>query len=569
MLPSPPSPHLPRTVAADAKGLEAAGARVRALQARLNATLIETHISWVLVAGDDAWKLKKPLRLPFLDAHELATRQWLCEEECRLNRRLAPELYLGVTAIGGPPDAPVLLGDALPGGATVGAAEHAVHMRAFAADALFSERLRAGRLQAAHIDRLVRRLGRFHREQASRTPPEPTLGDADQVEASLRHVLRDLLAFTPPGTEAAALARRLQDWLDDEAPRLRPLWAARHAQGHIVEGHGDLHLANLIVLPDDDATAFDGIDFDPALRWIDPVSDIAFLVMDLLAHGRADFAWRALSAWLDETGEHAGVPTLRAYLVYRAAVRAMVAAVRAQQSAPTVASQAVPTPPPGPDYLALAHRLTDPFAHGMRTPRLLLTVGLSGSGKSWHSQRLLMQAGAIRLRSDVERKRLFGLSPWATTSPTTSSPTSAAPPLPPQGLYGPDTTAATYATLLQRAETLLQAGWPVIVDAASLRRAERAPFQALAARLHLPFTLLWCEAPEAVRHQRVAQRQQAGQDPSEADTTLLPRQATWWEPFTADEQPHVLAATTADNPDDAGQSLAQQWLNATATPPPA
>ena len=200
-------------------------------------------------------------------------------------------------------------------------------------------------------------------------------------------------------------------------------------------------------------------------------SDIAFLAMDLLAHGRADLGWRFVNAWLDASGDHGGLPLLRFFMICRALVRALVAALRGD------IAPGESVAPGRDDYLAVARRLAfEPAA-----PRLLVTHGLSGSGKSWLTQGLLEQAGAIRLRSDVERKRLFGLGALADSG-------SRAPGEP--GIYGPEATARTYARLAELARGLLQAGWPTIIDAACLRRAERERFAALAVELGLPCTLL-------------------------------------------------------------------------------
>ena len=228
------------------------------------------------------------------------------------------------------------------------------------------------------------------------------------------------------------------------------------------------------------STAFDCLEFDPALRWIDVFSDIAFLVMDLLAHGRGDLAFRFLNAYLDDSGDHAGLPVLRWYLVYRALVRALVARIRSGQGGAAG----------GPDHLALALRLaTEGDA------RLLITHGVSGSGKSWVAQRLLQQAQAIRLRSDVERKRLFGLRALDASASLVSG-----------GIYGQGATQRTYAHLREVAAVALAAGQRVIVDAAFLRRNERDEFRRLAQACRVPFTLLHCTAPHELLRQRVQAR---------------------------------------------------------------
>lgn len=480
--------------------------------------LIETHISWVLLAGDAAYKLKKPVALGFLDFSSAAARQHFCEEELRLNRRLAPSLYLAVLPVTGSPAAPRLGGK----GAVL---DHVLQMRRFPAGALLSERLAAGTLEAGEIDRLAERIAAFH-AAAPTAPGDGPWGTPATVGAATRGVLQRL---ADAGAPQPALAR----WADTELARLAGPLRQRLRAGRVREVHGDLHLANTLRLPDGEVTAFDGIEFDPALRWIDVIDDTAFLVMDLLAHDRPALAWRFLDGWLALSGDHAGLTVLRYYLVHRALVRALVARLRPGTG-----------PDGGPDYLALAQRLTAPPA-----PRLLLTHGLSGSGKSHAAALLAASAGAVRLRSDVERKRLFGLAPLARSAAQV-----------PGGIYRPEATARTYDELLQRARTALQAGWPVIVDAAFLRRCERDRFHALAFDLCVPFHVLACSAADSVLHERVAERTQRADDPSEADLGVLAAQREFVEELADDELSHTFRLAT-DRPWDA-DVLAARWTGA-------
>lgn len=481
-------------VAPDA--LAQAAAQVRALAARLGATLIETHISWVLLAGRHAYKVKKPLRLPFVDYSTLERRRHCCEEELRLNRRLAPALYLDVVAITGSAQAPAI-------GADGPAIEYAVHMRRFDDGALLSERLRARALGAADIDACAALLARFHRE-APVARADSGFASAQQRVALARAAL-DGAAPLATADEALLLSR----WLAVQGRRLAPHWAERLRGGHVRECHGDLHLANLIAV-DGGVQAFDGIEFDPALRWIDVIDDIAFPVMDLQAQGRGDLAFRLLNAWLDASGEHDGLTGLRHALVYRALVRAQVARLRRD--------------------VAQARRYLDAALHWIRhaPPWLAVMHGLPGSGKSFVSQRLLQAHGAIRLRSDVERKRLFGLD--ATADSRGSG----------QDIYRGDATRRTYDALFAGARTALRAGWPVVLDAAFLRQAEREAAAALARERHVPWRIVHCEAPPEVLRERLRTRQG---DASEADEGTLAVLQAAEEPLTAQEWLRVEAAS--------------------------
>lgn len=497
----------------------------RHLQARTpqyRVRLVETHISWVLLCGPVAYKLKKPVRLGFLDFSTAQARRHACDEELRLNRRFAPALYIDVVPVCGTAAAPTLAG-------TDPAIDHAVRMHRLAAGSLFSERLAAGRLAPTHVDRLAQRMAEFHRN-ASAAPAASGFGTPAAIEAATNQVLAGFAARGQPVAATAAL----RSWLAHQAAELRPIWEARRSAGWVREGHGDLHLANAAV-HNGEAIAFDCIEFDPALRWIDVMSDAAFMVMDLMAHGRRDLGFRFLDAWLERTGDHAGLAVLRYYLVYRALVRALVTALRPPQRGRRRLA---------PDYPAVAHALT---AAG--DARLMITHGVSGSGKTFVSQQLLEQAGAIRVRSDVERKRLFGLDPLQQSASFV-----------PEGIYGPDATERTFAALRERAAAALRAGYPTLVDATFLLRSERMKFVALAAELQVPFTILHCHAPVDRLRRRIAARQAAQCDASEAGLEVLQRQTILQEPLDEAEQRHVIDVDTADGIDV--DALCARWRKA-------
>ena len=296
-----------------------AGRVVRALFERferqgLEPLLIETHISWVLLVGAHAYKIKKPVRFGFLDFSSLAARQRFCESEVRLNQRLVAELYVGVVPIRISADGPAFEGD----GPVI---EYAVKMHRLAPLAVVSERLAAGGLDATHLTRLAHRMAAFHRDAPAAAPGSPYATPAT-VQADASHALDALAAMVG---EARCAGLRL--WLKQAAQALIPIWQQRHDGGFVREGHGDLHLDNVLVL-DADVTAFDCIEFDTSLRWIDVINDIAFLVMDLQAHSRRDLGHAFLNAYLEDTGDYAGVAVLRFYCVYRAIVRSLVAALR-------------------------------------------------------------------------------------------------------------------------------------------------------------------------------------------------------------------------------------------------
>ncbi|MEO5660153.1 MAG: AAA family ATPase [Polaromonas sp.] len=463
---------------------------VKALARILGAELIETHISWILLIEEDAYKIKKALRLPFVDYSTLQARRHFCEEEIRLNCRLAPSLYLGVTRITATHQAPTLDG---PGPVV----EYAVHMRRFAKGALFGEQLDAGTLAGQDVDQLAILLADFYGRQACLDP-------AQDFASAERRRSAAMAALDGAGSVASqAEQAHLRAWLQTEAARLMALWTLRQVDGHVRECHGDLHLDNLVSL-ENSVAAFDGIEFDPALRWIDVLDDIAFAVMDFSAHGRRDFAFRFLNQWLDRSGDHAALPALRFSVVYRALVRAQLAQLRGAGHEATACR-----------YLETALSWTRPGQ-----PRLFITHGLPGSGKTFESQRVLEREGAIRLRSDVERKRLFGLGMLDDSRAKGLD------------LYQPETTARTYAQLFSAARLALNAGYPVILDAAFLRRAERMQALALARELGVPFAIVVCDAPPNVLRERLLARQG---DASEASVAVLDHKRSDAEPLAGEE----------------------------------
>jgi aminoglycoside phosphotransferase family enzyme/predicted kinase len=491
--------------------------------------LMETHGAWVLLAGEFAYKIKKPVRFPFMDFSSLALRRQACETEIRVNRRFqnldrpATQLYLGVLPIVGTPTDP-RWGE--PGNGDAGPAiEYAVQMRRFDEATRLDHLCERGALAPEHMAGLARRMAMF---QARAT----VAGNGDRwghAAAAMRwprdnfNTLRQ--ALKDPAD--AALVRELSDWTEQRFNAIEPLLSRRRQKGRVREGHGDLHLANLVLIRgdgDDEVLPFDAIEFNDELRWIDVANDMAFAWMDLLNHRRPGLANTLLSAWLDASGD-VSAPTVWAFFAsYRAGVRAKVAAIRLGQLGGASASpEASASLAEARRYLALARDIAHPPA-----PQLVITHGLSGSGKTWASSRWLAAEAtgrAVRLRSDVERKRLHGMSALAASGSGINS-----------GLYSPQAHGDTYASLLDRARLLLADGWTVLVDAAFLRAGERADFAALAQAAGVPFHILACEAPVDMLRQRITERQARGADASEATVAVLEQQLGWLEPLTAQER---------------------------------
>ena len=458
--------------------------------------LIETHISWVILTGDFAYKIKKPVNFGFLDFSSLEKRLHCCREEVRLNARLAPRIYLDVVPLCGTPASPRVGGEGE-------AFEYAVRMRQFDVTRGFDRLLASGQLTNTHIDKTAAMLARFQAgaavagESSGYGSPPGVLAPVQENFAQIRPYLQSLDDASPLRSRLVHLER----WSDDTYARLEPVLAQRRAAGFVREGHGDLHLRNIIdwhgeVVP------FDCIEFNPGLRWIDVISELAFLLMDLDDHGEVRLSRRLLNAWLEHTGDYAGLEVLRFYQVYRAMVRAKVASLRLAQSASATAEARDFS-----DYVTLAESYTR-----VQPARLLITHGLSGSGKTWLSQALLEAAPVIRLRSDVERKRLFGVELSEHGGARSAN------------LYQPAASAQTYRHLHDTAARLLTWGFLVVVDAAFLRREQRALFAGLAREYEVPFAIIHCEADESLTRERLRRRARGGSDASDADVAVFEQQ---------------------------------------------
>jgi hypothetical protein len=421
-------------------------------------------------------------------------------------------LYLDVIPIGGTPETPEF--GALP------AIEYAVRMRRFSTSKQLDRLATRNKILPSHMDSLAAVIAQFH-TSLSLTKTSTGFGTAVATHSAVTKSFEQLQAALASREDETRVAA-LREAMETEYGKCNYQLEQRHVEGFIRECHGDLHLGN-IALIGNRPVPFDCIEFNPALRWIDVMNEVAFTVMDLLRYRRADLAFRFLNGYLESTGDYGGVPLLRYYIAYRAVVRAMVSAIRAGQ---TSLRQGART-----EALAHCRRLVALAGQRLawRCPALIITHGLPGSGKTTFAQAALERLQAIRIRSDVERKRLFGLAPLSASRELADS------------IYTATATEHTYAHLHALARELLTAGTTVIVDAAFLRQSEREYFRGLAHQLAVPFAIASMQAGATDLTTRISRRLCESNDASEADLAVLESLQSKQEALSPAEQVRAVA----------------------------
>ena len=485
--------------------------------------LMETHISWVVLAGNYAYKIKKPVVLDFLDFGTLAKRRHFCEEELRLNRPWAPELYLDVVAITGPAAEPVIGGDGE-------ALEYAVRMLRFDQDLRLDRQLAGGLLTVGDMKELGQAIAARHAEAG-----RPDTAQREHLVGQAIHYFRENFDHLGDIIENDEF-RFLQEWTERELEEHETTLWQRFDDGFVRDCHGDLHLGNLVRLPSG-ITTFDCIEFNPDLRNTDVFADVGFLAMDLTEKGHPELAAHFLNRYLERSGDYEGAVLLDLYFVYRCLVRAKVAAIRSRERdedderAADIAEAR--------DYSAMARRQAT-----KGEPVLVVMHGLSGSGKTWLSERLMAALPAIRVRSDIERKRLFGLDETADSESGIGT-----------GIYSPSASTETYERLFTLADSLLAEGHNVILDAAFLKKKQRVSARSVASSLGVESVLVSAEAPADVLRSRIEERATLKDEASEADIAVLEHQLASAAPISRNEAA-ISVDTSADiDVDDLAASI--------------
>ncbi|BBB31532.1 AAA family ATPase [Neptunomonas japonica] len=484
--------------------------------------VIETHISWLLLTGEYAYKIKKPVDFGFLDFTTLKQRRYFCEEELRLNQRLAPDIYDTLIAIVGSPEKPQLieasqLGEDEP-------FEYAVRMYQFDSELRLDLILDRQRFEPAWIDMLAEQIAHFH-TRTPRVAQNSPWGESDTIWG----VVSDNYQHISEHQLEAHDWQQLQFLSQRTSQQFRKLEASikrRKQDGYIRECHGDLHLGN-IALYHGQLRLFDCIEFNLQFRWIDTICDLAFLLMDLEVKGQYRWANRCLNRYLELTGDYEGLTLLNFYKSYRSMVRAKVSMLG-----------------DNPDILTFRRYLllTKSYAH-QKKPSLFLMHGVSGSGKSYLCSQLVERLDCIRIRSDVERKRLYRELCLRGEH---------------LDLYGQEMNARTFQHLLNLSTALLKSGYSVIVDATFIRQRTRQSYMDLAISLDIPMRIISCYCEPKLIEARLARRSEEGGDASDADISVMQNQLKHQQKLTDAELKSSLQIDT--DSDDAINIVVSQLI---------
>jgi aminoglycoside phosphotransferase family enzyme/predicted kinase len=500
-----------------------------------------THISIVFLAGPYAYKVKKPVTLPFVDFSRLDTRRYFCDEEVRLNRRLAPEVYLGAV--------PIASGSAgleVEGPGEV--VEWAVKMQRLPEGATLQQRLRRGEVNVPLVAELARKVASFH-GQAEGGPRVAAFGRFEVVAGNARDNF-DQSASQVGHTVSAAVLGRLRRRTEEALTRLRTLIDGRAARGVPRDTHGDLHLDHVYLFPNrpppGDLVIIDCVEFNEGFRFADPVADMAFLAMDFTFHGRRDLAGAFADAYFAAAGDEEGRALLPFYTAYRAAVRGKVEGLKSVEAEVPDKERAASVRRARAHWLIALAELEEPRSR----PCLVLVGGLPGTGKSTLARALAAEGGFTVVRSDVVRKELAASAGGSTPALTSPGET-----------YTPEWTENTYAACLKRATQALFEGQRVIVDATFRADRHRANFLRAAVDWGVPAVFLGCDADPAVVRERLARRRG---DVSDADWSVYELARSRWEKPGVEVRPVLYRIATdqdGGNPrDEAATILRQQGL---------
>jgi aminoglycoside phosphotransferase family enzyme/predicted kinase len=485
--------------------------------------LIQTHVSWIFLAGDTAYKIKKPVDFGFLNFSTIDRRRFYCHEEVRLNIRLCPDIYLGVVEVRESRGGAAFFGD----GPVI---DYAVKMRRLPAERMLDRLVERGEVTAADLRAVSRVIAAFHHSAAT-SPAISVYGQRERIMANWEENFTQSAANsqTPLSSQELEVIREwVSSFIEDKAE----IFDGRVAGGFIRECDGDIHLEN-ICLTDGRIYIFDCIEFNERFRYCDTAADVAFLLMDLDYHRRHDLTGAVLDEYLAASRDPGLCEMIDFYKLYRAFVRGKVESFRRidtgieQKEREQAGIRAA-------GYFRLARGYLE--RQRLKTT-LFITCGLTGSGKSTLAAQLSFELGLTTYNSDRVRKQMVNLPPdTAMRIPFET------------GIYSAEASEATYAELLRLAEVELVGGRSVIIDACFIGRDQRFPFNRLAARLGVPYIVLQCSCPDPEQRRRLVERKTAGKGVSDGRLEILELQRNNFQPPDGSEG-LVLNVSTATSPE--------------------
>ncbi len=470
--------------------------------------LKQTHISYVVLAGDYVYKIKKPVRFAFLDYSTLEKRRHFCHEEIRLNRRLAPGIYLGVVAIL-QNQGQFTLSECAPKSDRV--LEYAVKMRRLPEEHLLDRRVKEGKARKEDFTPIAGKLADFYAQAAS--AQARVYGSADAIRRNLEDNLNEVEPLIGE-TLSFEQFMRMRNYNDDFLTGHADLLEKRIEQGRVREGHGDLRAEHICIA--DDPIIFDCIEFNEKLRYCDAASEIAFLAMDLDYLGTPLLSDHLVTTFQRLTGDSELSVLLPLYKSYRAGVRGKVETLKSRETevAKTEKDQAKIR---ARRYFRLASR----YVKAPISAAIVVVCGLVASGKSSLARRIGDGTGYQTLNSDVVRKQLAAI-------PLTTRASHAYG----EGIFTADFNTRTYNRLLSETEDYLKSGNGVVVDATFKDAKHRQCFLDLSRRMQLPVIFIECRAGEKKTLERLKTRQQHADEVSDATIDVYLRQRGEFMPLT-------------------------------------
>lgn len=474
--------------------------------------VIQTHLSWVILTGQFAYKIKKPLNLGFQDFTTLEKRKHYCEMEVQLNKRLADDIYLEVLPISGTieqpnfsPDGPVI--------------EYAIKMKEFSQANMLDQLAKEQKLSTTMIQQLAKQLAAFHQEADVADPQMPYGTYQDVMDPILDNFTA--LKQMPFMKDFTETLNRLENWAKDKGTQLKNIISQRHKAGRTKACHGDVHLGNMVLI-DNKPVIFDCIEFNDNFRFTDVMNDVGFFYMDLYHKNLEHYAQIFINHYLEQSGDYEGALLNHFYACYRAMVRAKVTGFMMTQ-----------TDENSPEYqerfqeLEGFIKLAD-FLTQNHSPSVTITFGLSASGKSVYTQERMQEHNTIRLRSDIIRKQLFDIPIYQRTPESKL-----------QTVYAQATTEKVYQTMVNFCEKYLDAGFQVLIDAACLQKWQRQLFQQCAEKHAAPYKILSFEVDINTLKSRLKKRSERAQEVSDATVEVLDIQSQSKENLTQEEMQYV------------------------------